>query len=109
MAHLTLDDYMSLEWTPIEELLEDGTYRLTVRGLADFEVFDEASMRLRDEWKTALRSHLQGYLAVGKAVPMPAPRISVPQPALTATSGLTETPVTVSPKGRFSVGVVAVV
>ena len=36
MTHMTLDEYTTLPWAPVEEILEDGTLRLTVMGLPDF-------------------------------------------------------------------------
>ena len=73
-----LDGYVNMPWVPVEEMLDDGTYRLTVEGIVDFELFSDTPMREQDEWRTALRSHLQGYLNVGKALPLPLPRFSIP-------------------------------
>lgn len=71
MARLTLDEYIKLPWLPHTERCQDGSYRLVVAGLHDFELFASTEQQLLDEWMTALRSHLSGYLAVNKIIPIP--------------------------------------
>ena len=71
MRQMTVDDYVALPWVTREEALEDGMYRLTIDGLDDFEIFDRSSERVQKEWRIALHALLQGYLLVGKAIPVP--------------------------------------
>jgi hypothetical protein len=66
---------MGCEWRPVFEAQEDGTFRLTVPPLLDFEMFGSRE-ELDATWREALESHLAGYLAVGKAVPVPTYRIA---------------------------------
>ena len=99
---MTLDEYTALPWVPVEEILEDGTLRLTVMGLPDFEVFGDTRESVQGEWPIALRSHLQGYLAAGKAVPIPSPRFYLPDPLdLETTSGFTAPAIFLDERGQI--------
>lgn len=68
-----LAGYLALNWAAQTEKLADGTYRLTVPQLRDFELFAETEGELTTTWRDALASHLQAYLAVGKVIPTPPP------------------------------------
>jgi hypothetical protein len=71
-------------WKPSIENLPAGDYRLTVALLPDFELFAESKEQLEAEWLVALRSHLSGYLAVGKVIPIPS--FHLPEPSEVETS-----------------------
>lgn len=85
MAPLTLDDYMNLPWLAHTERCSDGSYRLVVAGLLDFELFAPSATQLEEEWRTALRSHLAGYLAVAKAIPIPMWQLQEPSEVRSST------------------------
>lgn len=85
MREMTLDQYMAHPWVPAFEQLPEGDFRLTVPGLADFELFAATKPQLEAEWKSALRSHLMGYLKVGKVIPIPTIRVQEPLEIETST------------------------
>ncbi len=66
----SIDEAMAYPWQPVFEECPDGSWRVTVAGVADFEAFASTEAQIREEWVTALRSHLKGYLAVGKVIPV---------------------------------------
>jgi hypothetical protein len=68
---LTADYFMTFGWDPTFTQLPDGDWRLTVPLLSDFELFASARAELEKDWRDALHSHLSGYLAVGKSIPLP--------------------------------------
>lgn len=77
-----LEYYTAFPWTPVPERVVGGRgFRLTVQELDDFEIFAATKKQVMEEWQTALRSHLQGYLAVGKVVPVPQFRVVSPPQA----------------------------
>ena len=76
MKHQSLDEMLRLNWVPVLARDEHG-YRLTVKGLTDFELFSDSEEELMGGWREALASHLGGYLACGKTVPVPAPTVSL--------------------------------
>lgn len=80
MSPRDLGVLMACDWKPVFEAQEDGTFRLTVAPLTDFELYGSKE-ELDAEWREALESHLAGYLAVGKAVPVPTYRIAGGGPA----------------------------
>ncbi len=86
MSPTNLDECMAWPWVPLVERLPEGDYRLSVPGLTDFEVFAETEQQVRAEWTTALRSHLGGYLRVGKVIPLPT-TFRVPERSEVQTSG----------------------
>lgn len=67
---MTLNDLMTLPWKALFARLPDGSFRLTVPQLPDFELFGSKA-ELTREWKMALRSHLRAYLAYNRVVPLP--------------------------------------
>jgi hypothetical protein len=75
MRTMTIDEAMEWGWEPRVEPLPEGDFRLTVVGLTDFELFAKDRDQLVTEWRTALRSHLGGYLKVQKVIPLPLIRI----------------------------------
>lgn len=70
MTMFTLEQLLRYRWVPHFEDLGDGRAKLTVSGLSDLEVFGPRE-ELENEWRDALAAHLSGYIAVGKAVPVP--------------------------------------
>jgi len=82
MAKLTLDEYLAWPWVAVMERLPEGDYRLTVAGLADFELFADTTEELLD-WRDALKSHLAGYIKVNKVIPLP--RFDPPEAGQTST------------------------
>lgn len=70
----TMDEYMALAWVPVIETVTDEVgvqIRLRIPGLRDFAVYGNSIDEVGDRWREALRSHIKGYLAVGKVVPEP--------------------------------------
>lgn len=65
----SLDDYMQRTWITKIAPDPDGGVALTAWPLQDFVVYGETEEQVLDEWRDALRSHLAGYLACGKAIP----------------------------------------
>jgi len=76
MSPKKIAELLGYQWTPTYERLEDGSWRLTVHPLNDFELFGKKT-ELEATWREALESHLVGYLAVGKAVPLPGGSVTV--------------------------------
>jgi predicted RNase H-like HicB family nuclease len=66
---MTLDEYVAWPWRPTIRPDGDGGMMLTVEPLEDFAVYGASESEVRSMWKEALRSHLAGYLQVGKAIP----------------------------------------
>ena len=75
MQQLDIEALMNLDW--VVQMNKKGTkdYTLTIDGLPDFEVCGSSFDDLVDQYDDALRSHLLGYLATGKVVPVPQGRI----------------------------------
>ena|ERR1043166_7495734 len=71
MLQPTLNDLMEWPWTPVVEQLPEGDFRLFVPALTDFEVFGRTQAEVQADFRDMLRSHLEGYLKVGKVVPKP--------------------------------------
>ena len=71
MLQPTLNECMDWPWTPVVEELPEGDFRLFVPALTDFEVFAATKAEVLADWRDMLRSHLEGYLKVGKVVPKP--------------------------------------
>jgi len=84
MREMTLDDYVNWQWVPHVEADGRGGFRLTLDRLNDFDVFGATEEEVYAEWKSALRSHLTGYLNVGKVVPIP--RVRIPETSELETS-----------------------
>lgn len=82
----TLDEFMALPWTTEITPDPDGGVALTVWPIADFVVYGEDEAEVRSSWREALRSHLGGYLAVGKHIPTGRLDVSLERGA-TASSG----------------------
>jgi len=68
-SSMTIEDYLRLEWNPQTAIDPDGGYVLTIWPLNDFAVYGDSEAEVLAEWQSALRSHLTGYLKVGKAIP----------------------------------------
>jgi len=66
---MTIDEYMALPWHADVQPESAGGVVLTVRPLDDFAVYGATEAEVRSQWTDALRSHLEGYLHVGKAIP----------------------------------------
>ena len=72
---------MQFPWTKEIRPCESGGYMLTVfPPLADFELYAETEAELEEAWRDALESHLTGYLACGKVIPIPHVRVFQEQP-----------------------------
>lgn len=72
----TIDGAMAYAWEYDIKADADGGFRLTViPRLVDFEIFADTREELEAEWKDALRSHLQAYVATGKCIPIPSVRV----------------------------------
>lgn len=68
----TLERLLEAPWEPVIEADPEGGFRLRLPPLRDFTLYAESEDELRQEnWKEALRSHLQGYLNCGKTPPYP--------------------------------------
>lgn len=68
-APKSIDDFMTLPWkTEIHED-PDGGFVLTVWPLNDFAVYGDTPEEVEREWRSALRSHLLGYIALNKRIP----------------------------------------
>lgn len=65
-----LDEYMSTNWHPDADETEDG-FVITVPALEDFAVHGDTEKEAWADYPDALRSHLAGYIAVDKVVPVP--------------------------------------
>lgn len=65
-----LDEYMSMNWHPDGNEKEDG-FVITVPALEDFAVHGDGYEEAWADYPDALRSHLAGYITVGKIVPVP--------------------------------------
>lgn len=77
MSNPTIDRAMAHHWMKVVEQCQDGGFRLTVvPQLRDFEVFAETVDELEGIWRDALRSHLIGYIASGKVIPIPHVRVA---------------------------------
>ncbi len=85
MSPKTLKELVAYPWRPTITEEPDGGFRLTVTSLLDFELFADTREELDRTWREALESHLQGYLATGKAIPLPGARIV--EAGATATHG----------------------
>ena len=71
----SIDQVMQFGWQPVlteEELDEERVIALRVPPIVDFVIYGETRAEVLADWQSALRSHLGGYLAVGKAIPGPA-------------------------------------
>ena len=75
MQQRDIEDLIALEWN--QEINRDpkGGFVLTVSGLDDFAVFGNSRNEVLEQFEDALQSHLAGYFAVGKIVPVPAGRV----------------------------------
>ena len=71
MQQHNLQALMRLEWVLVIEDDPDGGVVLTVEGLDDFNVFGTDEVEVLSEFREAFRSHLRGYIATGKVVPVP--------------------------------------
>ncbi len=70
----SIDQVMQFGWKPVlshEDIDGDSVVALRVPPIADFVVYGETEDEVRADWESALRSHLKGYMAVGKAIPRP--------------------------------------
>ena len=70
MQHHDIEELMALDWHTNIRKNPEGGFVLTVRGLDDFAVFGNLKREVQTQFHEALRSHLNGYLAVGKVVPV---------------------------------------
>ena len=98
MSPRTLRELMAFPWIQQIEADPDGGFRLSVNGLYDFELFAESQEELDASWKEALESHLAGYLAVGKAVPIPGAVCAI---EASDTRGVESPPMRIVLNGRF--------
>ncbi len=65
-----LEEYMSMNWHPDADETEDG-FVITVPALEDFAVHGDTEEEAWADYPDALRSHLAGYIAVDRVVPVP--------------------------------------
>lgn len=72
MERHDIEELMALDWTVEVVPDDDGGIVLTVQNLPDFAVFGRSREDVLEQFDDALRSHLLGYLAIGKVVPVPA-------------------------------------
>lgn len=71
MSPLTIRELMDAPWHPVIEADQEGGFRLTLPPLNDFVLYADSEAQLREDWREALESHLQGYLTTGKVPPYP--------------------------------------
>lgn len=71
MSEKVLSYYLALNWVPKTEQLADGSWRLTIPPLTDFEYFAPTQPEVIKDWEAALRTHLRAYLEFQKRIPMP--------------------------------------
>lgn len=71
MQNYDIKQLMTLDWHAEIDQDPDGGFVMTVQGLDDFAVFGRSRAEVRKQFKDALRSHLEGYLAVGKVIAVP--------------------------------------
>ena len=65
----SIEEYMALPWkTEIHEDADGGVV-LSVWPLSDFAVYGDTVEEVEAEWRSALRSHLLGYIALNKRIP----------------------------------------
>lgn len=76
MAPKDIAELMSYDWRPEIKRLADGTFRLTICQVPDFEMFADNEAELQATWREAFESHLSGYLNIGKVVPVPTVKLS---------------------------------
>jgi predicted RNase H-like HicB family nuclease len=76
MSPREITELMAYDWQPIVVRIEDGSFSLSIPQVPDFEMFGDSEQELRSTWREALRSHLMGYLAVGKIVPVPSVKLA---------------------------------
>ncbi len=76
----TVDGLASLAWT-YEMCLEDGDWVVTIAELPDFFAAGATPGEAAGNAQEALRSHLAGYLAIGKHIPAPVRHVCSPQTA----------------------------
>ena len=83
----SIDAIMQWDWVPTitKDADEESVLALRVLPLADFVIYGEDELQLRNEWRDALRAHLLGYLSVDKIIPRPI-RVSVSMEQLELTS-----------------------
>ena len=70
----TIEQVMQFGWKPIvseAQFDDDRVFALRVPPIADFVIYGETEAEVVSDWQSALRSHLGGYLAVGKSIPRP--------------------------------------
>ena len=67
---MTLQDYMELPWKPQFARETDGSYRVTIAQLHDFELFGPLE-EVQSEWRDALRGLLRAYIKTQKTIPLP--------------------------------------
>lgn len=75
MPQHDIEELMALEWNQEINNDPEGGFVLTVHSLDDFAVFGNSRKEVLEQFEDALRSHLSGYLAVGKIVPAPVGRV----------------------------------
>jgi predicted RNase H-like HicB family nuclease len=67
---------MEYPWRHDIQSTPSGGYKLTVfPPLKDFELYAATREELEADWKDALESHLSGYIAAGKVIPIPHARL----------------------------------
>jgi hypothetical protein len=75
MEHHDIEELMALDWATEIHADPDGGFVLTVQCLIDFAVYGASEADVQGQFNDALRSHLAGYLATGKIVPIPSGRV----------------------------------
>ncbi len=89
----SLEAYLALPWQTVIDTVtegEDVQVRLTELGLPDFAVYGDSVTEVKDRWREALESHLDGYLHVGKFIPRPVQvDVVVTEPARSTASDAT--------------------
>ena len=66
----TADELVSMNWQPEISETEDGVV-ITIPALDDFALHADNPDEAWADYLDALKSHLSGYLAVNKTVPVP--------------------------------------
>jgi predicted RNase H-like HicB family nuclease len=73
MQQYDIEELMALDWTIEVCKDKNGDFVLTVERLNDFAVYGSTLGEVVEQLDDAIRSHLEGYLAAGKIVPIPPP------------------------------------